>query len=410
MKILHVITQKPNSTGSGIYMCAMIKGFKEKGYDQAVVAGIDEEDDYSLFKDIRYYPVVYNTKHLPFNVVGMSDVMPYKSTRYKDLNSDMIESLKLSFKNNIEKAMIEFKPDIIICHHLYLLTSYVKEIVNNIPVVSICHGTCLRQLKSHDLEKEYILSNIKKLDMIFALQDEQRKEIIDIFDIESSKVITLGSGYDENIFYNNLKTISNEYINITYAGKISKAKGVESLIKSLNKLKYNNEFMNINIVGDGSDEKEYNNILELASSSHYNINFLGKVSQYELAEIFRNTHIFILPSFYEGLPLVVIESLASGCNVITTDIPGVKAWIGKDINASGKIDYIHLPNMKYIGVPYENELHIFEDELANSINDMISSILNDDTRNKTINIADKTWKGLCDRVEKNINIAKLVYQ
>ncbi|MGL4913014.1 MAG: glycosyltransferase family 4 protein [Romboutsia sp.] len=405
MKILHIITQKPNSTGSGVYMCGMIDGFEKIGYEQAVISGIDKEDDRNCFNNnIGYYPVIYNSDKLPFNVVGMSDVMPYNSTKYKDMDKDMVNFLKDAFKKNIQKALNEFEPDLIICHHLYLLTSYVRELIKDIKVVSICHGTCLRQLQSHDLEKEYIMSNIKKLDLVFSLHDEQRQEIIDLFNIDPSKVLTLGSGYDKNMFFNKEKELSGEYINITYAGKIAKAKGVESLIKSLDYLNYNKDFININIVGDGNNRYEYEEIVELANKSYYNINFLGKVTQNELSSLFRESHIFVLPSFFEGLPLVVIESLACGCNVVTTDIAGVKDWIGNDINNSGKIAYIDLPKMKSIGVPYEDELLVFEESLSNSLETMISSILNDNTRNKYIDMSEKTWMSLCSRLDKNIVI------
>lgn len=202
------------------------------------------------------------------------------------------------------------------------------------------------------------------------------------------------------MFFN--KKIDNESINITFAGKICKLKGVESLIRSLDKVNYKKELININIIGDGSNKEEYNNILKLANSCKFDLKFLGKIKQTELAEIFRDTHIFILPSFFEGLPLVAIEALASGCNVITTDIPGVSEWIGEEINTSGKIRYIDLPKMKNIAIPYEDELPKYEEELGNSINDMINSIINFNTRNKLIDMKDKTWVGLCNRLKDNI--------
>ena len=408
MKILHIITQKPNSTGSGIYMSGVINGFEKLGYKQGVIAGIDIDDSIECFsKSVNFYPVIYNTEKLPFNVVGMSDVMPYKSTIYSNMNLDMVNNLKEAFRSKLEEAINEIKPDLIICHHLYLLTAFIREVVKDIPIAGICHGTCLKQIKSHDLEKNYIKKKISNLDIIFSLHDEQRKEIIDMFNIDENKVFSLGSGYDESIFFS--KDIGNDVINITFAGKISKIKGVESLIKSLDRIDYQKEFININIIGDGSNKKEYESILKLSKKSKLNINFLGKISQVDLANIFRNTHIFVLPSFYEGLPLVLIEALASGCNVITTDIPGVSEWIGEEINTSGKIKYIKLPNMKDIGVPFEDDLPLFEDKLGESISEMIDNILKFNTRNKTLDMKDKTWSGLCNRLDKFIDSMDKVY-
>jgi hypothetical protein len=46
----------------------------------------------------KFYPVKFESEELPFPVVGMSNVMPYKSTRYMDLTSDMLKAWKKSFK------------------------------------------------------------------------------------------------------------------------------------------------------------------------------------------------------------------------------------------------------------------------------------------------------------------------
>ena len=48
MKILSVTAQKPNSTGSGIYLTELVKAMDEEGHEQAVVAGINREDAIEL--------------------------------------------------------------------------------------------------------------------------------------------------------------------------------------------------------------------------------------------------------------------------------------------------------------------------------------------------------------------------
>lgn len=402
MKILHIITQKPNSTGSGVYMCGAIKGFKDLGHEQAVIAGISFDDCEDIFdKEINFYPIKYNTNKIPFDVVGMSDVMPYKSTRYRDLNNKMIEIIKENYESAIKKALNEFNPDIIICNHLYLITALVREVVKDIPVYCICHGTCLRQFKSHDLEKEYILKNIRSLDGIFALHDEQAKDIAKTFDIEMEKIHILGSGYNEEIFFKGEK-LDNDSISITFTGKICKSKGIESFIKSMYKLDYKKEFIEVNIVGDCGNKKDYENIINISKNMDFNVNFIGRVEQRNLADIFRKTHIFVLPSFYEGLPLVVLEALACGSNVVTTNLPGLKDYIGKDINDSRKITYVDLPPMESIDKPCKKYISIFEEKLRNAIESNIECILKNDTRNKFLNMESKSWKGLAHRMNKVI--------
>ncbi len=408
MKILHIITQKPNSTGSGIYLSGMIKGFEKIGHKQAVIAGIDVNDDVNCFpSDVSFYPVKYNCGELNFPVVGMSDSMPYESTRYKDLNIDMINRLKYQFKVNIDKAMNDFKPELIICHHLYLLTAFVREIVKDIKVMSICHGTCLRQLNTIDLEKEYIISNIRKLDLIFALHENQKYDIIKTFGVSENKVVVIGSGYNDDIFYNKNYKIKDDKIKIVFAGKICKSKGLIPFIKAISKLKYSKDSIEVNFAGTGSDIESYNEIVKLASKSPFKINFLGKLEQRELAELFNRSQIFVLPSFYEGLPVVVLEALSCGTDVITTDILGVKEWIGSEINDSGKIEYVPLPFMEKEGIPKDEELYVFENNLYNSIDSKIQSLLNKSNKKTSINMSKKTWDGLAYRMNEVILIDEL---
>lgn len=40
MKILSITAQKPNSTGSGVYLTELVKEYADEGYEQAVVAGV----------------------------------------------------------------------------------------------------------------------------------------------------------------------------------------------------------------------------------------------------------------------------------------------------------------------------------------------------------------------------------
>ena len=48
MKILSVTAQKPNSTGSGVYLTELMKEFEKLGHKQAIVAGISMGEEISL--------------------------------------------------------------------------------------------------------------------------------------------------------------------------------------------------------------------------------------------------------------------------------------------------------------------------------------------------------------------------
>ena len=92
-------------------------------------------------------------------------------------------------------------------------------------------------------------------------------------------------------------------------------------------------------------QKEYEEIKELAARCRYPVRFAGCVPQMELAKLYNNGDIFVLPSMYEGLPLTVIESLACGDRVVMTRLDGVTDWL-EDMLPDADIRYVDLPKMK----------------------------------------------------------------
>ena len=86
MRILNISAQKPDSTGSGTYLAETVAAQVAAGHTTAVICGVDVADGWDLPDETSVYPVRFQTEELPFNVVGMSDEMPYLSTRYRDMN------------------------------------------------------------------------------------------------------------------------------------------------------------------------------------------------------------------------------------------------------------------------------------------------------------------------------------
>ena len=167
MRILSITAQKPSSTGSGVYLTELVKELAVKGHEQAVVAGVYEKDEVELPEGVGFYPVYFAEDvqdegfcegepdagfgevhaDIPFPIAGMSDEMPYKSTRYCDMTPEMTGQFKEAFLKAVARAVKELLPDVVLCHHLYLLTALVREAFPELKVYGFCHNTDLRQLK-----------------------------------------------------------------------------------------------------------------------------------------------------------------------------------------------------------------------------------------------------------------------
>lgn len=146
MRILSITAQKPHSTGSGVYLTELLNNWSLLGHEQAVIAGLYEEDEAVFPEGTKLYPVYYKTDRLPFAITGMSDEMPYESTRYQDVTGEMLGQFREAFYEKVSEAVEGWKPDLIVCHHLYLLTALVREWYPEQKIIGICHGSDLRQM------------------------------------------------------------------------------------------------------------------------------------------------------------------------------------------------------------------------------------------------------------------------
>ena len=419
MKILSITAQKPHSTGSGTYMTELVRAFDRMGHSQAVVCGIFPDDVIDFPDGVSCYPVFFADNKtdllaapckaaparfnaLPFPVVGMSDIMPYTSTRYRDLTPDMVAQFEEAFIDAVSRAVADLDPDLIICHHLFLLTAFVRKHFPDRRIAGISHGTDLRQMINCDNLRDFVRPYIKKLDAALALHEAQRAQIIEIFGIDESRVSVIGSGYNSKLFNTDGRTEHSpeEPLRLAYAGKISRPKGVPEMLAALDRLASDSDVpaFELTMAGGCQDEVMKDKLEELPPWAEW----LGQIPQPALAELLRRTDIFILPSYFEGLPLVLIEAMSAGAVPVSTDLPGVKSWIDANVGGSNAV-FIPMPQMKSIDEPTDEGRSTFIDDLASTLRDTMEAFTAGCLPGSLPDTSSITWDGLAARL---LNICK----
>ncbi|MGF6991111.1 glycogen(starch) synthase [Lachnospiraceae bacterium PM6-15] len=391
MKILSILAQKPSSTGSGIFLTELVNGFSKLNCKQAVIAGISEGDQVALPEDVLFYPVYFDSEALPFPVVGMSDVMPYKSTRYKEMTLEMTQSFKEAFLAVIDQAISEFKPDLLLCHHLYYLTALVRERYKELRIIGLCHNTDLRQLEKTAFMKEFILSQVSQVDEILCLNEAQALKVQEVFGMEKDRVHVTGAGYNESLFYPGSQSETERKGRLIYAGKIAYKKGVGCLLKALQYLPYEKEDVTVTLVGDSGDEKEFSEIRKLAQDLPYQVEFTGALNQDALAEHYRQSEVFVLPSFSEGLSLTMMEAIACGCKVVISDLPGIKEWLAVNIPGS-VVEFVTLPVLYDNDEARAEDLPDFERRIAAGI------VKIREREYHKVEMKSLSWQGICEKI------------
>ena len=325
MKILHLLSQRPEATGSGIYIQAMIREAARRGHENFLLAGVPRGEELppaGLAAACEF--VTFHGGDLPFPVVGMSDVMPYPSRRFSDLSPPEVEAYEWGFADRLLDVVAGFQPQVIHSHHLWLLTALARQMFPHLPLVATCHGSDLRQFHFCPHLRPRVLAGCRHLKGIMALSGAQKHDIIRLYDIPGDRIEVVGAGYNEALFRSQPKPTTDP-VQLVYAGKLSRAKGVPWLLRALRNLGHLP--WRLHLVGGGTGE-ERDEILELATALGDRVHLWGPQSQEEVARLMGQAHLVVLPSFFEGLPLVVLEALACGCRVVTTALPGVEEVLG----------------------------------------------------------------------------------
>ncbi len=360
MRILHIISQAPDFTGSGKFIQQILFQSAKTGHDNFLVAGI--QGNFTLPKDLIEEShccfVRFDGKDLNFPIAGMSDVMPYESRVFSQMGPQDLAAYQQAFETKIRQALDRFQPDIIHSHHLWIVSAIARRLSPGIPTVTSCHGTCLRQHVLCPAISKKITPDLKQIDHVIALSRSQKQEIVRTIGTDPRSIHLVSGGYNDACFFHAPKAFDG-VVELVYAGKLSHAKGVPWLLNSLAKIRHLP--FRLHLAGNSSD-REKARCLELADILKEKAIYHGPLSHDDLGNLLRNAHVFVLPSFYEGLPLVLMEALACGCRLITTALPGVKELLANDDNPMVRL--LDLPPLQTIDTPFEADMPDLEARLA----------------------------------------------
>jgi glycosyltransferase involved in cell wall biosynthesis len=397
VRVLLVLSQRPEATGSGIYVRALLEEARRRGHEAFLVAGVPvgwEIPSLPVPRDRCRFVTFGTLGDLPFPVPGMSDVMPYASTRFRDLTANQIDAYEEAFSVVCRDVVSRFEPRVIHAQHLWLVTSRLCKDIPELPLLASCHGSDLRQFLQLSHLRARVRAGCSRLDAVAALTTEQAEEIATLFEIPRGRIAVTGAGFDPRLFSPGKTRCGT--VRIVYAGKLSRAKGVPWMLRALFRLR--DLPWELHLVGSGGSEEA--ECRALAHPLGDRIVLHGALSQEALASLFRSSTLFVLPSLFEGLPLVLLEALASGCCAVATDLPGVRdvaASVGDDA-----LTLVSLPERTSVDqFPPEGEM-LFVDALENSLEAMLRRCLLGDIPSPeevARRVEGRTWENVFSGIE-----------
>jgi glycosyltransferase involved in cell wall biosynthesis len=362
----------PDYTGSGKYVQEMIRQGRSRGHEAFLIAGVCA--DFAVPEDLiqpgRLRVIRFDGHDLGFPVMGMSDVMPYASTVCSSLTRLQIIEYQTVFSRVIGSAVVDFAPDVIHSNHLWMATAVAREAAPHLPMVVTCHGSCLRQHRLCPELGDSLKGSLRGIDRVIALFEQQKADIVELLGIDPGGVDVISGGYNELCFYAEEDDPDSDVVQLLYAGKLDSSKGVPWLLRSLKRIEAP---WHLHLVGAGSGpEKDL--CLELAESHGDRVTVHGLLSHEKLGGLMRRCDIFVLPSFFEGLPLVLLEAMACGCRIVTTDLPGARELFAEP--HPHMVRMVALSRLETVDRPYTSDEPLLEARLVAALEESISDVMN----------------------------------
>ena len=207
----------------------------------------------------------------------------------------------------------------------------------NIPVISHLHGT-YPWLQRNGMMKKIDAFFRTKYRINLACSTEVKNYYLTFNkNIKNDKIIVLNNAFNfkefkkikitpKEVIKTHLLITKDEFI-FGYVGRLIPLKGLDLLIDSFSEIIKENFNCKLVIVGDGNEKSILQNkVINLGLSEK--IIFTGfKDNVYEYINIF---DCFVLSSIREGLPMVILESIAMKKPIISTPVAGVKELINSD--------------------------------------------------------------------------------
>jgi glycosyltransferase involved in cell wall biosynthesis len=137
----------------------------------------------------------------------------------------------------------------------------------------------------------------------------------------------------------------NKPLNLLFVGELSKAKGVDALLRAGEKLVAQGRQVTLTFIGRGPEETT----LTQKQLSGLTINLCGWIAHgEEFDAAFDDASALVLPSLTEGVPRVVVEAMVRAVPVIASDVGdisnllrgGENGWLVKPGDAEGIVDAV----------------------------------------------------------------------
>lgn len=339
----------------------MVREAAARGYRQhAVVVGPAGTSHHELppLGSAELTPIVFPNDVATFPAPGNSDVMPYNTSVFSELSELQIEQYLEACRRALIEVRDRFQPDLVHAHHLWLLTGLARSVFGSAKMVATSHNAELRQMIRAPWLVPALLPGIRAIDRVCVLTPRSHRDTVEAYGVDPARIAITGAGYRPDLFH-----LGNESRRelaaklrhdhgielpqhpdgepqalITFIGRLSSSKGLPYLLAAVEQLAdLDCHLLLVGASGSGDDGARMDTLVAQAGPR---VHHLGAMPQQAVSLVLRCSDLFVLPSLFEGLPLVMLEAAACGCPCLVAGLPTIASWAPETWRATGCFELI----------------------------------------------------------------------
>ena len=172
-----------------------------------------------------------------------------------------------------------------------------------------------------------MLKQIFHWNVPFIVLSEHEKDVLSHgFSPKSVYVLPNCVKLGENVY----RTNNPRALTIGYLGRITEAKGMNELIEACKVLQSKGSPYRLKIAG--AEEKNESYIERFMKTLGNRFEYMGIVSGKAKKEFLKSIDVFVLPSYFEGLPMSLLESMSYGAVPVVTPVGSIPEVVKEGVN------------------------------------------------------------------------------
>ena len=244
-------------------------------------------------------------------------------------------------RREASRTIAAFRPDAVLSYWTYPDTAVAATLAKfaDVPCVAIVGGSDVLAIDpaAPTAAGRRVQRVLRSVDAIAAVSDNIKERIASL-GVEAQKIAVLSAAVDNTIFSPGSRADARRRLEmagdaqiLVWVGRMVTVKALDVLLDAIGRLTPSRPRLRLYLVGDGPLRRSLESKVAAADLANHVV-FAGRVAHRDLPDYYRAADVTLLPSAWEGMPNVLLESHACGTPFVASAVGAIPQLANPDFD------------------------------------------------------------------------------